>query len=302
MNNVIIVGIGKMGRSVALNLSGKVENLYLFNRTLDTANKVAFEAKAKVIQRLAQIKDIPSPKTIITLLPAGQVTQQMLFGPNSLSSFLNPGDTVLDFSNGLYADDVKREVEFAKTEVHYLDCGISGGPNGVVSAPCIMVGGKEESFKSVEELFQLLTKAGGTYSLVGSIGAGHYAKMIHNAIEYGMMQAIAEGFNILKSSEYNFDLKQVSDIYSRGSVIESKLIKLLNEGYEKYGVDLSRFSGLVNSTGEADATLIEAEEKGLDVDVLKASIEYRKNSPAHKTYTGKVLTLLRNMFGGHPVV
>jgi 6-phosphogluconate dehydrogenase len=302
MNNVVIVGLGKMGRAVALNLSGKVDNLYLFNRTLDVTNKVAYEAKAKPLQRLAQIKDIPTPKTIITILPAGQVTDLLLFGANSISSYLNPGDTVIDFSNGLAADDLRRSTELLKTEVTYMDCGISGGPVGSIKEPCLMLGGTKQVFESQEWLFKALTRDGGFYSLVGTTGAGHYTKMVHNAIEYGMMQAIAEGFNILKASEYNFDLKQISEVYSKGSIIQSKLISLLNEGYSKYGVELSKFSGLVNSTGEGEATLLEAETKGLDVDVLKASVEYRKNSIKHKTYTGKVLSLLRNMFGGHPAV
>lgn len=304
MNNVVIIGLGKMGRALALNLSGKVENLYLFNRSLDVTNKVAYESKSKPLQRIAQIKDIPSPKTVITVLPAGQVTDSIMFGENSLSRFLNPGDTIIDFSNGLSTDDLRRSSELLKTEVNYMDCGISGGPVGAVKEPCLMLGGTKEVFEMQEWLFKALTSDGGFYSLVGSTGAGHYAKMVHNVIEYGMMQSIAEGFNILKSSEYSFDLKQISEVYSNGSIIQSKLMTLLNEGYSKYGVELSKFSGLINSTGEVggQAILLEAETKGLDVDVLKASIEYRRNSVKHKTYTGKIRSLLRTMFGGHPVV
>jgi 6-phosphogluconate dehydrogenase len=302
MNNVVIVGLGRMGRALAINLSGKVDNLYLFNRTLDKANKVGFESKGKVLQRLAQIKDIESPKTVIVSLPAGSVTDLILFGANSLSTYLNPGDTVIDFSNGLASDDLRREIEFRKTDIQYMDCGISGGPVGVLKEPCLMLGGELGVFESQEWLFKLLTQDGGFYSMVGKTGAGHYAKMIHNAIEYGMMQSIAEGFNILKASEYGFDLKKMSEVYSKGSIIQSKLISLLNEGYSKYGVELSQFSGLVHSLGEGEAALIEGESKELDVDVLKASVEFRRNSVKHKTYTGKVLSLLRNMFGGHPVI
>lgn len=295
---IVIVGLGKMGSSLARNLAGKGEVPVLYNRTSSVAEDLSTELGSTSIMNLEEISKIQNKKVVMTFLPAGEPTDAIL---NEIKSYLNVGDTVIDFSNGHFSDDISRASEFDQISVNYLDCGISGGPKGAQFHPCLMLGGKPAALEEVRLIFDLLVQDGGIYKLLGDVGAGHYAKMVHNGIEYGIMQSIAEGFNILKESEYKFNLKEVAHVYSDGSVIESNLIHMLKEGFEKYG-DLSEFSGVVESSGTGQWVLEEASKKGLDKDSIQVAVDFRRNSSARTTFTGKILSMLRNIFGGHSIV
>ncbi len=295
---IVLIGLGKMGSSLARNLASKGEIPILYNRTNSVAEDLSTELGCTSIMNLQEVSKIDSKKLIVLSLPPGEATSSIL---NEVKNYFIAGDTVIDFSNGHFSDDISRASEFDQISVSYFDCGISGGPKGAQFHPCLMVGGRKEAFEEIRWLFDLLVQDGGIYKLLGGVGAGHYAKMIHNGIEYGMMQSIAEGFNVLKNSEYNFDLKQVADVYSDGSVIESNLMHMVKEGLEKYG-DLSEFSGVVEALGTGQWALEEAKKKGLDNESLQVAVDFRKNSSNHRTFTGKILTMLRNIFGGYPIV
>ena len=181
-----------------------------------------------------------------------------------------------------------------------MDVGVSGGPEGARHGACMMIGGKREKFEKYEQIFNDLSINGG-YAYMGDTGAGHFTKMVHNGIEYGMMQAIGEGFEILKSSEFNLDLNEVSRIYNNGSVIESRLVGWLQNGYKEEGVDLKAISGEISHSGEGLWTVEEAKLKNISAPVIEASLQFRINSTNNPSYAGKVVSVLRNQFGGHSV-
>ncbi len=193
---------------------------------------------------------------------------------------------------------VKREKKFKKNGISFVDVGVSGGPKGARNGACMMIGGTSSKFKKMEALYKALTVPKG-YAHFEGPGAGHFVKMVHNGIEYGMMQAIAEVFSVMKKSEYNLPMKKIADVYSHGSVIESSLMQWLSKAYKKYGEDLSGITSTVSHSGEGKWTVDIAKELGVPVKIISGSLIFRKNSFKHKTYTGKVLSAIRNQFGGH---
>ncbi len=182
----------------------------------------------------------------------------------------------------------------------YIDIGFSGGPSGARNGACLMIGGDTDSFHYLQPLYHDISLPGGYQHFQGS-GAGHFVKMIHNGIEYGMMQSIAEGMNILKNSDYKIDLEKVAEIYNHGSVIESRLIGWLHDAFRIYGSDLKDISGIVGHTGEGLWTVEAAKEFGLNAKVIEDSLQFRIDSAKNPEYTGQVVSALRNMFGGHNV-
>jgi 6-phosphogluconate dehydrogenase len=181
-----------------------------------------------------------------------------------------------------------------------MDVGVSGGPAGARHGACMMIGGERELFNELETLFKDLSVEGG-YGYMGRPGAGHFVKMVHNGIEYGMMQAIGEGFEVMKKSEFEIDLLEVTKVYNHGSVIESRLVGWLQSAYEKFGADLKGISGEVSHSGEGQWTVEAAERLGMPVENIKQSLDFRINSTGNPTYTGQVVSALRNQFGGHDV-
>jgi 6-phosphogluconate dehydrogenase len=181
-----------------------------------------------------------------------------------------------------------------------VDVGFSGGPYGARHGGCLMIGGKGQIFHILKNLYHDISLEGGYQHFEGA-GAGHFVKMIHNGIEYGMMQAIAEGAHVLKKSSFNLDMSKVADIYDNGSVIESRLIGWLYQAFKTYGPDLMDVSGTVGHTGEGAWTVQAAKELGIDVKVIQDSLQFRIDSAKNPDYTGKVLSALRNMFGGHSI-
>jgi 6-phosphogluconate dehydrogenase len=179
-----------------------------------------------------------------------------------------------------------------------MDAGVSGGPGGARRGASVMVGGREEDFERLEDLFAAIA-APAAYQFFEGYGAGHFVKMVHNGIEYGMMQALAEGFTILKKSEYQLDLSKVAEIYNNGSVIESRLVGWLQSGLKVFGEDLKGVSGSVGHTGEGEWTVKTAEAMKIKADIIAAALEFRKKSASSPSYTGQVLSALRNQFGGH---
>jgi len=238
------------------------------------------------------------PRTIWLMLTAGKPNDQVLFGEGGLVEMLEPGDVVIDGGNSYYRDAAGRAERLAERGIHFMDCGTSGGPGGARTGACLMIGGHGEDFERLEALFADVALPD-AYRFFEGHGAGHFVKMVHNGIEYGMMQAIAEGFQIMRMSEYGLDLSAVADVYQHGSVIESRLVGWLAEAFEFHGEALEGVSGMVGHTGEGEWTVRTAEEMGLEARVIQGALEFRKESERNPSYAGQVLSALRNRFGGH---
>jgi len=295
-----LVGLGKMGGNIARQLLKKGWRVHGYNRSIGVTKDLAKEG-VKISYSLAELAAQLSPPRLIWLMvPAGKETEQVIFGPAGLVHSLKRGDIIIDGGNSFYRDSVRRAERLRKRGIRFLDVGVSGGPSGARYGASLMVGGEKKIFKLAEPLFRDLAIEGG-YAYLGPSGAGHFVKMIHNGIEYGMMQAIAEGFTILKRAKYKLSLKDVAQIYNHGSVIESRLVGWLNEAFQIYGEDLRGVSGRVGHTGEGEWTVKTAKEEGVKAKVIEEALKFRLRSEKAPSYTGRILSALRNRFGGHQV-
>ena len=295
-----VVGLGKMGGNIALQLKEKGWDVFAFNRTAETTKE--FEKKG-VIGRYSLsdlISSLSVPRVVWVMLPAGKPVEEIIFKDGGLLDLLDEGDIIIDAGNSFYQDTVERSERILERGIKFVDVGVSGGPGGAKNGACLMVGGTKESFDYMESLYKEISVADG-YKFFDGYGAGHFVKMVHNGIEYGMMQAIAEGFNVLRESDYDIDLIRAADVYGHGSVITSALISWLKEGYEKLGPNLENASGTVGYTGEGEWTVKIAKEMGLKTDNIEQAINFRVRSKDNPDYVGKVLTVLRDQFGGHGV-
>jgi len=295
-----IIGLGKIGSNIARNLIGKGWKVVGYNRTTSVTKELEKEGLIGAYSIEDLVEKLNKPRIVWLSLPAGKVIDEFIFGKNGLINYLEKGDFIIDAGNSFYKDSIERYKKLKKFKINFVDVGVSGGPKGAITGPALMIGGEYKNFKYLKPLFKSLAKKGG-YKFFNGIGAGHFVKMIHNGIEYGMMQAIAEGFNILKKSKYKLNLKDVALVYNNGSVIESRLIGWLLEAFEIYGEDLKGVSYKVEHTGEGEWTVKTAKEMGLKAKVIEYALKFRKQSEKNPSYIGKILTALRNRFGGHPI-
>lgn len=296
-----IIGLGKMGANMARRMMDQGWRVTGYNRTLEVAAAMAKEGLKPVTSLKELVKKLPAKKIVWLMVPAGKPVDEMLFGKEGLVHYLKKGDLVIDGGNSFYKDALPRSKKLARYGIRFLDCGTSGGPGGARDGACLMIGGKRQDFEAAENLFRDFALPG-AYQFFEGAGAGHFVKMIHNGIEYGMMQAIAEGFAILKKARFKLDLTRVSDIYNHGSVIESRLIGWLQEAFAIYGEDLKAISGTVGHSGEGTWTVETAREMSLNAKVIKEALLFRHRSAKNPDYTGQVVSALRGQFGGHPVL
>ncbi len=297
------IGLGRMGTAMVLNLQEKGIDVIAWNRTPKEIKGIKI---AKSLRDL--VNSLKTPRIIWLMVSAGEAVDKTL---EQLTPMLSKGDLVIDGGNSFYTDTLRRAKNLAKKGIHYMDCGTSGGIEGARHGACIMVGGTKEDFKRVEPvLIAAAQKSAVAY--LGPVGSGHFAKTIHNGIEYGMMEAIGEGAAILKYSPFKYDLNEVFRIYNNGSIIESRLVGLtLNE--LKKDQNLSDISSVIGSGGGAGKTKAEghwtvemAEKMGVEVPVIKASVKVRDNSDKDKEkspngFRNKVVAAMRWQFGQHPV-
>lgn len=294
------VGLGKMGYNMVLRLLEKGHDVVAFDLSSETVNKISKEG-AKGINSLKELVDsLEKPRTVWLMVPSGKPVDNVIFGEGNLVNLLEKGDVIIDGGNSFYKDTIRRGKDLEKKGIDFLDAGVSGGPEGARNGASIMVGGDKNIYKRLEQLFKNLTVKDG-YDRMGPSGAGHFVKMVHNGIEYGMMQAIGEGFEIMKKAPFKLDLKKVAEVYSRGTVVESRLIDWLKSAYEQSGEDLEEISGSVAQTGEGLWTTQTAKELGVSAPIIEGSVNFRKESEKNPSYTGKVLSALRNQFGHHEV-
>lgn len=299
--NVGIIGLGKMGSGIALQLVEKGWNVYGYNRTeLVTKDLEQSGLKGKYsIESL--IKSLPTPRIIWLMLPAGPLIDDML---HSLIPLLSKRDLIVDGGNSFYKDSIKRNSLLKSRHIRFMDIGVSGGPSGAKNGACLMVGGEKKDFQELEPLIKAIA-APAAYGFFGKVGAGHFAKMVHNGIEYGMMEGIAEGAAVLKQSRYNFDLSEVFRVYNNRSVIESRLVEWTQESFVD-DQNLEKISSVIQSSGEAEWTIKVAKDEGVSVPVVKQSLLVRQQSKniaddSPDGFRNKVVSAQRGKFGQHKV-
>ncbi|MFZ2831759.1 MAG: decarboxylating 6-phosphogluconate dehydrogenase [Minisyncoccia bacterium] len=294
MKKIGYIGLGKMGKNMALSLLEKGWSVVAYDRAIEAVEEVRTKGGEGVSSLAEMVQKMESPRLIWVMVPH-QVVDAVC---DELAPLLASGDTVIDGGNSNYKETLRRNTMFTEKGIHFMDAGTSGGPGGARAGACVMVGGEKEIFECYEELFKDIS-APDAYGYMGPAGAGHFVKMVHNGIEYGMMQAIAEGFEVLKKSEFNLDLNNVAKIYNNRSVIESRLTKWLENAYKEHGTDLNNISGKVAASGEGLWTVEAARDLGVPVPIIEGSLKFREDSQTNPSYTGQVLSALRNQFGGH---
>ncbi len=243
------------------------------------------------------VTQLPSPRVVWVMVPSGAITQDTI---EAVAKELAPGDIVIDGGNSYVKDTVRRGKELAERGIRFLDVGTSGGVWGLENGFCLMAGGERDVFEHVEPALAALAPEGG-YAHVGASGAGHFSKMVHNGIEYGMLQAYAEGFDLLHSAaEYDYDLHQLAALWNHSSVVRSWLLELAENAFES-DPNLDKLKAYVDDSGEGRWTVLEAVERGVNVGVLAQPLFARFTSREENAFSMRVIAALRNEFGGHPV-
>jgi 6-phosphogluconate dehydrogenase len=292
-----------MGAGMARRAARGGHDVVVWNRTESVATEVAAEEEnkgnmtvAEPLDRLTEMVD--APRHVIISVPSGPATDAMI---EQVAAVLQPGDVIIDAGNSRFHDSKRHAAELEQKGLEWLDMGVSGGIWGLEVGFCAMLGGKREVFERFEPIVQTLAPKGG-YLYCGDAGAGHYTKMVHNGIEYGIMQAYGEGFDILHASEYDLDLAAVARVWNNGSVIRSWLLELAGDAFEKEGNDLEDITGWVADSGEGRWTVAEAIDHDVPAPIITLSLLQRLRSRrAPDSYADRVLAALRNEFGGHAV-
>ena len=297
-----ICGLGRMGAGMARRLARGGHDVVVWNRTSAVAHDLAAEpeneGRVRVADTLEQVREfLAPPRHAISMVPSGHATQVMI---DALADALEPGDAIIDGGNSNFHDSRRRAAELDEKGYDFLDMGVSGGVWGLRVGFCTMVGGRREVFQRMEPAIATLAPPDG-YLYCGPAGAGHYVKMVHNGIEYGIMQAYGEGFDILHSSDYELDLAKIAHLWNQGSVIRSWLLELAEAAFAQEGNDLAGLRGWVNDSGEGRWTVQEAIDHDVPAPVITLSLLQRFRSRRDDSYGDKVIAALRNQFGGHAV-
>jgi 6-phosphogluconate dehydrogenase len=290
------IGLGRMGANMVRRLLRDGHEIVAFNRTAEKTREIAGEGAEAAFSLEELVSKLQKPRAVWIMVPAGDATEAQIA---DLMALLEPGDTIVDGGNTNFHDDQRRYPELKAKGVNYVDAGVSGGIWGLANGFCLMVGGDPAPVQRLEPIFRSLAPQDG-YLHVGGPGAGHYVKMVHNGIEYGMMQAYAEGFEILHASDYKLDLHGISHIWNHGSVVRSWLLELAERAFEN-DQDLAHLKGWVADSGEGRWTVQEAIDRDVPAPVITLSLIMRLRSRQDDSYGAKVLAALRNEFGGHAV-
>jgi 6-phosphogluconate dehydrogenase len=293
---IALIGLGKMGFNLGLNMHRHQHEVLAFDLNQQTVESMKQKGitTAGSIQQL--VHAMKGRRIIWMMIPAGEAVDLTI---QELVPLLRAGDILIDGGNSNYKDSARRAKQLQTSGIDFLDCGTSGGTDGALNGICAMIGGNKEAFAFCEGLFKDLSVPDG-YLYCGPSGAGHFVKMIHNGIEYGMMQSIAEGFEILHKSEFNLDLKSVAGVWNHGSVVRSWLMELTENALSK-DPKLEGIKGIMHSSGEGKWTLETALEKQIATPVIALSLLMRYRSLQDDTFSGKIIAALRNEFGGHAV-
>ena len=316
-----MIGLGRMGGNIVRRLMRHGHDCVVFDANAETVAQLGKEGAKTSTSLKNMIEQMPKPRAIWVMLPAGEITEKTI---QDLSSALEAGDIIIDGGNSNFKDDVRRAQELAKKGLRYIDVGTSGGVWGLERGYCMMIGGDKTAFDHLDPIFKTLAPGIGTiektpgrenrkstaeegYLYTGPAGSGHFVKMVHNGIEYGLMQAYAEGLDILKGvaqesipaeRRYNLDLADITELWRRGSVVSSWLLDLTAISLAEEP-NLESFSGHVDDSGEGRWTIQAAIEEAVPADVLSAALYTRFRSRQTHTFAEKVLSAMRKQFGGH---
>jgi 6-phosphogluconate dehydrogenase len=290
------IGLGKMGGNMSERLINDKHNIVAFDLNPDAINYVVNLGGIKAESAEILVKKLEYPRIIWMMVPAGAPVQNTI---DKLVPILDKGDIIIDGGNSNFRDSRLRAHYLKEKEIYYLDVGTSGGIWGLKEGYCIMVGGDKKAFDYCEPIFKTLAPPNG-YLYTGESGSGHYVKMIHNGIEYGLMQSYAEGFEIMHSSEYGLDLGKIAKLWDHGSVVRSWLLELLANVFEEDG-NLSNIKGFVPDSGEGRWTIAEAIDRNIPAPIITNSLFARLRSRQEESFSAKILAALRNQFGGHAV-
>ena len=292
------IGLGKMGRNMVARLVEKGYGVTAYDPDVMARTHVQ-ESGAQVVERMEAVVDaLPTDerRTIWLMVPHTVVDTVL----TELLPALREGDVVIDGGNSYFKETVRRAQMLAEHGIEMLDIGTSGGPAGARNGACMMVGGARDIYSHYKNLIHDLS-APDAYGYMGQHGAGHFVKMVHNGIEYGMMQAIAEGFAVMKASDFAINLTETARVYNHNSVIASRLTQWLEDAYRAHGENLADISGKVAHSGEGLWTVETAHALGIPVPIIEGSLRFREQSQQAPSYTGQVVSALRGQFGGHPV-
>ncbi|MGZ8404348.1 MAG: phosphogluconate dehydrogenase (NAD(+)-dependent, decarboxylating) [Nitrospira sp.] len=290
------IGLGKMGMNMVTRLGRDQHRVVAYDRSSDLIKQAEGQGCIGSSSLTDLIGKLSAPRAVWIMVPSGPPTEETI---QSVAALLQPGDTIVDGGNTRFHDDVRRAAELKKKGIHYVDAGTSGGIWGLQVGYCLMVGGEDAAVKRLEPVFKTLAPENG-WAHVGAAGAGHYVKMVHNGIEYSMMQGYAEGFELMSKSEYKLDLARVADLWMHGSVVRSWLLELA-AGALKDDQKLEKLKGYVQDSGEGRWMIADAIEKDVPVPTLTTALFTRFRSRQDESFAEKMLAALRNAFGGHAV-
>lgn len=291
-----MVGLGRMGMSMSRRLIKGGHEVAAYDRDADRVREIAKEGAAGASSLEDMVKKLKSPRALWLMLPAGNPVEETIA---NLSKIVSRGDLMIDGGNSYYKDDIRRAQVLSQQGIQYMDIGVSGGVWGLEVGYCMMAGGNENDFRRLEPILKTLAPKDG-YLYCGPTGAGHFIKMIHNGIEYGMMQAYGEGFEIIEASPYKQDLSKIAHLWNQGSVVRSWLLELAEQAFAE-DTDLKSLSGYVEDSGEGRWTVQQAVEAGVPAPVITLALYQRFASRQKDAFRLRVLAALRNQFGGHAV-
>jgi 6-phosphogluconate dehydrogenase len=291
-----IIGLGKMGFNLALNLKRNNYNVVAQDVNSDFVSKIGQEGIETAFSVEELCKKLTDRRVIWLMVPAGEIVDAVI---TSLLPYLSKSDIIIDGGNSNYNDSKRRYAQLKEHGIDFLDCGTSGGTSGALNGACTMIGGDADVFDYVAQVFKDISVENG-FLYTGAAGSGHFTKMVHNGIEYGMMQSIAEGFEVFEHSEFDIDFQKTAKLFNHGSVVRSWLMELTENAFSK-DARLDGIKGIMHSSGEGKWTLETALDLGVPTPVIALSIMMRYRSQMSDTFSGKVVAALRNEFGGHAV-
>ena len=291
-----MVGLGRMGFNMSLRLMRAGHKVVALDRSFDQAKKLAQQGATPARDHTDLVKALAPPRTVWLMIPAGKPVDDAL---DTLLPLLARGDLVVDGGNSNFRESQRRASRLAAEGMLFLDCGTSGGIWGLENGYCMMLGGEEPAIAMLKPVLDALAPPDG-WRHVGPSGAGHFSKMVHNGIEYGLMQSYAEGFEILKASEFPFDLAGLARLWNRGSVVRSWLLELAEDAFKR-DPGLEKIRGWVDDSGEGRWTIEEAIKEGVPAELLTLALMSRFRSRQDDSFRDRVVAALRNEFGGHAV-